>query len=150
MTISLPTQKKNFLPIEINLHRLAWLIVTHLTFMTYYKIRYSILGLSEYSIISYQIIWWVIPYCKISQTCYSENLENISSKNILFRLPPIGDFPCSVFDIVLKRITIRGSIVGTRKDMQEALSFASRGIISMIAIYIDDLTDYATDSLAAW
>ena len=150
MTISLPIQNKNFLPIEINLHRLAWFIVSHLTFMTYYKIRYSISGLSEYSIISYQIIWWVIPYCKISQTCHSENLENISSKNILFRLPPIGDFPCSVFDIVLKRITIRGSIVGTRKDMQEALSFASRGINSMIAVYIDDLTDYATNSLPAW
>ena len=40
----------------------------------------------------------------------------------------LGEFPCSVFDIVLKRITIRGSIVGTRKDMEEALSFASRGI----------------------
>lgn len=38
-----------------------------------------------------------------------------------------GDFPCPVFDIVLKRITIRGSIVGTRKDMEEAIGFASRG-----------------------
>ena len=54
-----------------------------------------------------------------------------------------------MFDIVLKRITIRGSIVGTRKDMEEALSFASRGINSMIAVYIDDLTDYARDSLPA-
>jgi propanol-preferring alcohol dehydrogenase len=28
---------------------------------------------------------------------------------------------------VLKRLTIRGSIVGTRKDLQEALEFAALG-----------------------
>lgn len=41
----------------------------------------------------------------------------------------VGDFPCSIFDIVLKRITIRGSIVGTRQDMVEAIGFASRGTV---------------------
>lgn len=44
----------------------------------------------------------------------------------LVGLPP-GDFPIPIFDIVLKRITIRGSIVGTRKDLQEALEFAGEG-----------------------
>jgi propanol-preferring alcohol dehydrogenase len=44
----------------------------------------------------------------------------------LVGLPP-GDFPTPIFDIVLKRITIRGSIVGTRKDLQEALDFAGEG-----------------------
>jgi propanol-preferring alcohol dehydrogenase len=29
--------------------------------------------------------------------------------------------------VVLKRLTIRGSIVGTRKDLQEALQFAEEG-----------------------
>lgn len=43
-------------------------------------------------------------------------------------LPP-GDFPASIFDIVLKGLTIRGSIVGTRQDMVEALDFYARGLI---------------------
>jgi propanol-preferring alcohol dehydrogenase len=42
----------------------------------------------------------------------------------LVGLPP-GEFPTPIFDVVLKRLTIRGSIVGTRKDLQEALQFAS-------------------------
>ena len=40
---------------------------------------------------------------------------------------PSGNFPTPVFDVVLKRLTIRGSIVGTRKDLQEALQFAADG-----------------------
>ncbi len=44
----------------------------------------------------------------------------------LVGLPP-GEFPTPIFDVVLKRITVRGSIVGTRKDMQEALQFAAEG-----------------------
>ena len=46
----------------------------------------------------------------------------------LVGLPP-GDFPTPIFDVVLKRLTIRGSIVGTRKDLQEALQFAADGKI---------------------
>lgn len=41
-------------------------------------------------------------------------------------LPP-GDFPTPIFDVVLKRITIRGSIVGNRKDLAEAIEFAAEG-----------------------
>jgi alcohol dehydrogenase, propanol-preferring len=41
-------------------------------------------------------------------------------------LPP-GDFPVSIFDVVLNRYTIRGSIVGTRLDLEEALAFAADG-----------------------
>jgi propanol-preferring alcohol dehydrogenase len=44
----------------------------------------------------------------------------------LVGLPP-GDFPTPIFDVVLKRLTIRGSIVGTRKDLAEALAFAADG-----------------------
>ena len=44
----------------------------------------------------------------------------------LVGLPP-GDFPTPIFDVVLKGITIRGSIVGTRKDLAEALAFAAEG-----------------------
>lgn len=41
-------------------------------------------------------------------------------------LPP-GDFSLPIFDVVLGGITVRGSIVGTRQDLQEALDFAARG-----------------------
>ena len=41
-------------------------------------------------------------------------------------LPP-GDFPLSIFDTVLNGVTVRGSIVGTRLDLQEALDFARDG-----------------------
>ena len=41
-------------------------------------------------------------------------------------LPP-GDFPLSIFDTVINGITVRGSIVGTRLDLQEALNFAGEG-----------------------
>ena len=44
----------------------------------------------------------------------------------LVGLPP-GDFPLSIFDTVLNGITVRGSIVGTRLDLQEALDFAGEG-----------------------
>jgi propanol-preferring alcohol dehydrogenase len=44
----------------------------------------------------------------------------------LVGLPP-GEFPTPIFDVVLKRITVRGSIVGTRRDLAEALSFAAEG-----------------------
>lgn len=44
----------------------------------------------------------------------------------LVGIPP-GDFPTSIFDVVLKRLTVRGSIVGTRKDLQECLQFAAEG-----------------------
>lgn len=46
----------------------------------------------------------------------------------LVGLPP-GDFPTPIFDVVLKRLTIRGSIVGTRKDLEECLQFADEGKI---------------------
>lgn len=45
---------------------------------------------------------------------------------VLVGLPP-GDFPLPLFDVVAECITIRGSFVGTRKDMGEALAFAAAG-----------------------
>jgi propanol-preferring alcohol dehydrogenase len=44
---------------------------------------------------------------------------------VLNGLPP-GTFDLSIFNMVLDGITVRGSIVGTRKDLQEALDFAGR------------------------
>ncbi|MBB4212191.1 propanol-preferring alcohol dehydrogenase [Rhodothalassium salexigens DSM 2132] len=43
-------------------------------------------------------------------------------------LPP-GDFPLPIFDMVLRGITVRGSIVGTRLDLAEALAFAGDGLV---------------------
>ncbi|CEA08976.1 Alcohol dehydrogenase [Arthrobacter saudimassiliensis] len=48
---------------------------------------------------------------------------------IVFNGLPPGDFPAPIFDIVLKGLTIRGSIVGTRQDMVEAIDFYDRGLI---------------------
>jgi propanol-preferring alcohol dehydrogenase len=41
-------------------------------------------------------------------------------------LPP-GDFPLNIFGLVLNGITVRGSIVGTRLDLQESIEFAAAG-----------------------
>ena len=45
---------------------------------------------------------------------------------VLVGLPP-GEFPTPLFDVVANCITIRGSFVGTRLDMAEALAFAAEG-----------------------
>ena len=45
---------------------------------------------------------------------------------VLVGLPP-GEFPVPLFDVVANCITIRGSFVGSRQDMAEALAFAVAG-----------------------
>jgi propanol-preferring alcohol dehydrogenase len=47
----------------------------------------------------------------------------------LVGLPP-RQFPLDIFTTVLFGLTVRGSIVGTRRDMQEALDFFARGKVS--------------------
>ena len=49
----------------------------------------------------------------------------------LVGLPP-GEFPTPIFDVVLKRITLRGSIVGGRQDLAEALDFAAEGKVRAV------------------
>ena len=44
-------------------------------------------------------------------------------------LPP-GQFPLDIFGMVLNGITVRGSIVGTRLDLQESLDFAAQGKVA--------------------
>lgn len=48
---------------------------------------------------------------------------------IVFNGLPPGEFPAPIFDIVFKGLTIRGSLVGTRQDLEEALDFYARGKI---------------------
>ncbi len=57
-------------------------------------------------------------------------------------LPP-GDFPINVFDMVLNRKTLRGSIVGTRMDLAEALSFAAEGKVKVTykTAKLEDIND---------
>jgi len=45
---------------------------------------------------------------------------------VLVGLPP-GEFPTPLFDVAANCITIRGSFVGNRRDMVEALAFAADG-----------------------
>ena len=49
----------------------------------------------------------------------------------LVGLPP-GDFGLPIFDVVLNAKTVRGSIVGTRMDLQEALAFAGEGKVRTV------------------
>lgn len=62
---------------------------------------------------------------------------------IVFNGLPPGTFDADIFDIVLRAITIRGSIVGTRQDMVEALEFYARGQIhpTVSVETLDDVND---------
>lgn len=64
----------------------------------------------------------------VSTAAFAQALRMVRRKGTvsLVGLPP-GEFPTPIFDVVLKRITIRGSIVGTRRDLDEAIAFAVEG-----------------------
>jgi len=67
----------------------------------------------------------------VSRPAFAQALKLVRRKGTisLVGLPP-GEFPTPIFDVVLNRITIRGSIVGTRLDMSEALQFVNEGKVS--------------------
>jgi propanol-preferring alcohol dehydrogenase len=64
----------------------------------------------------------------VSTSAFSQAIAIARRKGtvVLNGLPP-GEFPTPVLPVVLKRITLRGSIVGTRQDLAEALQFAADG-----------------------
>jgi alcohol dehydrogenase, propanol-preferring len=64
----------------------------------------------------------------VSTPAFAQALRMVRRKGTvsLVGLPP-GEFPTPIFDVVLKRITVRGSIVGTRRDLDEAISFGADG-----------------------
>ncbi len=64
----------------------------------------------------------------VSRSAFTQAIQLVRRKGTvsLVGLPP-GDFATPIFDVVLKRLTIRGSIVGTRKDLAEAVEFAADG-----------------------
>ncbi|HAH09299.1 MAG TPA: alcohol dehydrogenase AdhP [Alphaproteobacteria bacterium] len=64
----------------------------------------------------------------VSNSAFEQALGMVRRRGTvsLVGLPP-GDFAVPIFPLVLNRITIRGSIVGTRQDLDEALAFAAEG-----------------------
>jgi alcohol dehydrogenase, propanol-preferring len=67
----------------------------------------------------------------VSPPAFAQALHLVRRKGTisLCGLPP-GEFSTPIFDVVLKRITLRGSIVGTRKDLAEAIEFAVEGKVN--------------------
>lgn len=64
----------------------------------------------------------------VSPIAFKQGISALRRKGTiaLNGLPP-GSFDLPIFETVLNRYTVRGSIVGTRKDMQEAIQFAVEG-----------------------
>jgi propanol-preferring alcohol dehydrogenase len=67
----------------------------------------------------------------VSTAAFAQALKLVRRKGTisLVGLPP-GEFPTPIFDVVPKRLTVRGSIVGTRHDLGEAIAFAAEGKLS--------------------
>ena len=64
----------------------------------------------------------------VSPIAFKQGISALRRKGTiaLNGLPP-GNFDLPIFETVLNRYTVRGSIVGTRKDLQEAVEFALEG-----------------------
>ena len=69
----------------------------------------------------------------VSRTAFAQALGMLHKRGTMSMvgLPP-GDFALPIFDVVLNAKTVRGSIVGTRKDLQEALEFAGEGKVRAV------------------
>lgn len=64
----------------------------------------------------------------VSPPAFTQAIHMVRRKGTiaLVGLPP-GEFATPIFDVVLGRITIRGSIVGGRQDLAEAIEFFAEG-----------------------
>jgi alcohol dehydrogenase, propanol-preferring len=64
----------------------------------------------------------------VSPPAFDQAIHMVRRKGTiaLVGLPP-GDFHAPIFEVVLGRVTIRGSIVGGRQDLAEAIEFAAEG-----------------------
>ncbi len=80
----------------------------------------------------------------VSPIAFSQGLGALRRKGTiaLNGLPP-GSFDLPIFNTVLNRLTVRGSIVGTRKDMQEAIGFAAEGKVkaTVHAAKLEDINE---------
>ena len=68
----------------------------------------------------------------VSPAAFRQGLGMLAKRGTmsLVGLPP-GSFELDIFDTVLTRKTIRGSIVGTRLDLAECLQFAGDGKVKV-------------------
>ncbi|MFN5047254.1 alcohol dehydrogenase AdhP [Roseateles sp.] len=75
----------------------------------------------------------------VSRSAFAQGLGMLHKRGTmsLVGLPP-GSFELPIFDVVLNAKTVRGSIVGTRLDLMEALQFAGEGKVR---------SHYSTDKL---
>ena len=66
----------------------------------------------------------------VSRSAFTQALGMLHKRGTmsLVGLPP-GDFALPIFDVVLNAKTVRGSIVGSRQDLNEALQFAADGVV---------------------
>lgn len=87
----------------------------------------------------------------VAPQAFSQALSTLRRKGTLALngLPP-GSFDLDIFNAVLNRITIRGSIVGTRKDLQESIDFATEGKVkaSVHAAELDSINSVLDDMRA--
>ncbi len=84
----------------------------------------------------------------VSPPAFAQALNLVRRKGTiaLVGLPP-GNFATPIFDVVLKCITLRGSIVGTRQDLAEAIRFAWEGKVKshIHEASLDDINRIFTD-----
>jgi propanol-preferring alcohol dehydrogenase len=80
----------------------------------------------------------------VSPIAFKQGISALRRKGTiaLNGLPP-GNFDLPIFETVLNRYTVRGSIVGTRKDLQEAVDFALEGKVK-VTVHTAKLEDINT------
>ncbi|OLF30226.1 alcohol dehydrogenase AdhP [Staphylococcus sp. 47.1] len=75
----------------------------------------------------------------VNKTAFEQAYHSVKrGGSVVFVALPNEDMPLPIFDTVLNGVSVKGSIVGTRKDQQEALQFAADGKIK---------TEFKTDKL---
>lgn len=78
-----------------------------------------------------------------SLSAYSESIDLVKRNGkIVFVSLPNGKFECDQSKVIFNHLTLKGSIVGTREDMKEALEFANRGLVKS-CIEIDSFDNVA-------
>ena len=84
----------------------------------------------------------------VSPAAFGQAIKMVRRKGTiaLVGLPP-GDFPTPIFEVVLGRITLRGSIVGGRQDLAEAIEFAKEGKVhsTIHKRKLEDINDVFAD-----
>ena len=80
----------------------------------------------------------------VSPGAFAQALKLVRRKGTvsLVGLPP-GEFETPIIDVVMNRITIRGSIVGGREDLAEAIAFAAEGKVrpAINKVRLEDVND---------